>query len=111
VGSLRANRLDGQGGEDTLGGGRGNDTLIGGAAGDTFVFAKQSGSDLVTLFQNNLDQIDLTAFNYANTQAALSHFTLIGRLARHPWSPSATAALPSRSRTSRTSPSSTGAIS
>ncbi|MEQ1809225.1 MAG: M10 family metallopeptidase C-terminal domain-containing protein [Terricaulis sp.] len=53
--------LFGEGGDDFIIGGAGGDVLIGGGGSDDFVFASGWGSDLVTDFQNGLDQFDMTA--------------------------------------------------
>ena len=50
---------------DVLVGGAGNDTLTGGSGADVFVFAPTDlGADVVTDFQNGLDQLDVSAFNF-----------------------------------------------
>ncbi|MEM6381041.1 MAG: matrixin family metalloprotease [Pseudomonadota bacterium] len=64
--------LDGREDDDLLSGGSGTDTLIGGSGADTFVFASGFGNDTVTDFQDNIDQLDLTAFNFASVGGALS---------------------------------------
>ena len=55
--------LDGGQGKDVLEGGNGNDTLFGGKGDDTFVFACNSGNDVIKDFDKGQDQIDLAAFN------------------------------------------------
>ncbi len=50
---------------DILVGGSGNDTLTGGEGADTFVFSSfDLGADVITDFQNGLDLIDVSAFNF-----------------------------------------------
>jgi Ca2+-binding RTX toxin-like protein len=44
--------LFGEGGDDTLIGGRGDDRLSGGTADNNFVFAKNSGEDVITDFRD-----------------------------------------------------------
>lgn len=63
-----------QGREDNyfLNGGTGTDTLTGGTGADTFVFAPAFGNDTVTDFQDDIDQLDLTAFSFATVNGALS---------------------------------------
>ena len=58
-------------GADTIVGGAGNDFLIGGLFGpdgesDIFVFDPASGLDSIFDFENNFDQIDLSAFGLAS---------------------------------------------
>ncbi|MCC1494022.1 calcium-binding protein [Cognatishimia sp. F0-27] len=48
-------------GNDTITGGAGDDTLRGGIGADTFVFNQGEGSDLITDFQNNIDEIQIDA--------------------------------------------------
>lgn len=50
--------LYGQGGDDTLIGGRGGDLLSGGSADNTFVFAFNSGEDVITDFISDVDRDD-----------------------------------------------------
>ncbi|MEM6381037.1 MAG: calcium-binding protein [Pseudomonadota bacterium] len=70
--------LDGREGTDTLNGGSGTDTLTGGTGIDTFVFAPAFGNDTVTDFQDDIDQLDLTAFNFASVGGALSFAADVG---------------------------------
>ncbi|MEL7183900.1 MAG: hypothetical protein AAGK57_09680, partial [Pseudomonadota bacterium] len=46
-------------GDDTIDGGTGTDVLIGGSGADTFVFAANSGDDVIRGFRSN-DVIDLS---------------------------------------------------
>ncbi|MEM6384371.1 MAG: calcium-binding protein [Pseudomonadota bacterium] len=64
--------LQGREDNDFLNGGTGTDTLTGGTGADTFVFAAGFGNDTVTDFQDDIDQLDLTAFNFASVNGALS---------------------------------------
>ncbi|MEM6383927.1 MAG: calcium-binding protein [Pseudomonadota bacterium] len=64
--------LQGREDDDVLDGGTGTDTLIGGTGSDTFVFAPAYGADTVTDFEDDLDQLDLTAFKFATVNGALS---------------------------------------
>ncbi len=65
-------------GNDTLYGGAGNDTLRGGAGddvltdtagADTFAFARNQGTDRVTAFTNDVDKLDLRAFDFGTVAA------------------------------------------
>ncbi|MEM6381296.1 MAG: FG-GAP-like repeat-containing protein [Pseudomonadota bacterium] len=67
--------LEGREDDDVLNGGAGTDTLTGGTGADTFVFGVAFGHDTVKDFQNNIDQLDLTAFNFAAVNGALSFMT------------------------------------
>ncbi len=60
IGNKGANALYGLYGNDRLDGGRGNDRLTGGIGIDTFVFKTGSGQDIVTDFEDGMDQVDLT---------------------------------------------------
>ena len=46
-------------GADTIKGGEGDDRLTGGARGDTFVFSSNSGDDVITDYEDNLDKIQI----------------------------------------------------
>lgn len=46
-------------GADTIKGGEGDDQLTGGARGDTFVFSSNSGDDVITDYEDNLDKIQI----------------------------------------------------
>lgn len=66
--------LDGGGAEDTLLGGVGDDTMTGGAGAGVFVLGPWSGSDLITDFEDGVDQVDISRFgllasNYSNVVA------------------------------------------
>ncbi|MEO0792741.1 MAG: calcium-binding protein, partial [Pseudomonadota bacterium] len=60
-------RLFGQAGNDTLVGGLGNDFLVGGGGFDRFIFGRDSGSDTVSDFTNNVDNIDLRDFGFSGS--------------------------------------------
>ncbi|NVO28049.1 calcium-binding protein [Donghicola sp. C2-DW-16] len=51
--------LLGQNGRDVLVGGKGNDTLTGGARADKFIFVGRAGSDVITDFDADLDDLIL----------------------------------------------------
>lgn len=65
--------LDGGSGKDKLDGGAGNDTLIGGGNADRFIFAPSHDTAHIMDFQDNVDKIDLSAFNFANATEARSY--------------------------------------
>ena len=69
IGNSGANRLDGEGGDDLLRGLGGN---------DVFVFAENYDNDTINGFQDNVDEIDLTDFNFANVAAATSSAIQVG---------------------------------
>ena len=59
--------LSGGAGSDLLDGGYGNDELSGGPGADIFVFAYDSGYDVITDFRIDEDSIDLSAFDGIDT--------------------------------------------
>jgi Ca2+-binding RTX toxin-like protein len=61
--------ISGGAGNDTITGGADDDSLSGGAGADTFVFARGQGTDRVTDFVNNVDKLDLRAFDFASFAA------------------------------------------
>ena len=70
--------LSGENGDDILNGGAGNDNMTGGAGADTFVFEEDSAAnyDRVKDFENGVDKIDLSSFNFgsfADVQALASN--------------------------------------
>ena len=95
-GAAGADKLDGYGGADRLLGGAGADTLIGGTGNDVlignggndllsgsvgrdrFVFAIGGRRDVVADFENGLDKIVLTAFNFASFADAQAMFSEVG---------------------------------
>lgn len=59
--------LFGEGGDDTLIGGRGEDLLSGGSADNTFVFARNSGEDVITDFGDGDENlIDVRGYGIEN---------------------------------------------
>lgn len=56
-------------GDDLIVGGRGDDVLTGNSGADVFVFNRRTDDDIITDFQNNLDQLNLSAFGLANVAA------------------------------------------
>ncbi len=73
LGGSGADRLFGSQGNDILNGGNGNDLLVGGGGSDRFVFNERSGRDVIRDFQNNIDDLDLRAFDFSNRGQALSN--------------------------------------
>lgn len=59
-GGLGTDRLSGGAGRDLLAGGAGNDVLTGGADKDVFIFNAGDGSDRITDFQNNVDELEFS---------------------------------------------------
>ncbi len=56
-------RLFGQGGDDTMIGGRGDDLMFGGTADNTFVFARNSGEDVIGDYRKGDENlIDVSAY-------------------------------------------------
>ena len=76
VGNEGNDTLLGGSGLDRLSGGLGDDELTGGTLADVFVFIVKGGDDVITDFENNVDLIDLTAFNttFGAMQTAISNF-------------------------------------
>ncbi|MGI9499583.1 MAG: spondin domain-containing protein, partial [Geminicoccaceae bacterium] len=64
--------IEGGAGKDSLDGGIGNDVLKGGEGADTFIFNKDAGLDQITDYKSGQDQIDLSAFDFAEANAVLS---------------------------------------
>lgn len=60
-------------GRDVVNGGSGSDWLIGGAGADTFVFALDSGLDIVADFHHRQDKIDLSGYDGIESFDDLSH--------------------------------------
>ncbi|NVO29160.1 hypothetical protein HJ526_17180 [Donghicola sp. C2-DW-16] len=73
--------VNGGAGNDTIWGGAGNDALTGGADKDTFAFVAGNGNDTITDFSilsttaGDGDVLDLSAFEFANTQAVINAMT------------------------------------
>lgn len=59
IGGAGSDVLNGHGGRDRLIGGKGDDTMAGGAGADKFIFAGKAGSDVITDFDVEMDQIIL----------------------------------------------------
>lgn len=74
--------LRGQKGEDTLNGGQGDDLLEGGIGADRFVFADGHGSNVISDFEDGIDEIRITSG--ANAYADLT-LTSVGADVRISW--------------------------
>lgn len=71
--------LYGGDGDDRLDGGAGDDWLVGDAGSDTFVFSPDdAGSDTIVDFEDDIDEIDLSAFNFASVEEAMDHAMQVG---------------------------------
>ncbi len=70
VGGAGDDLLRGQDGADTLSGYDGNDTLIGGTHADRFVFELGGEADVISDFQNNLDEIQFSELLWTGTLTA-----------------------------------------
>ena len=57
--------LEGRGGDDTLSGGGQDDDLIGGAGADVFVFNQGDRADVVLDWEDGVDRIDVSDFDFA----------------------------------------------
>lgn len=66
IGSLGNDKLNGNEGHDTLIGGSGTDSLTGGDGVDVFVLQAGGGKDYIRDFQNGVDKLDLTSFDFDN---------------------------------------------
>ena len=64
--------LNGGAGNDQLFGEAGNDILTGGIGLDRFVFQPNGGQDRVTDFEDNLDLLKFTAYNFASKDEVLA---------------------------------------
>lgn len=65
-------RLFGGEGDDILADGAGTDRLTGGIGADTFVFAYDDSTDVITDFEQGVDQIDLSAWPGLRSNAQLT---------------------------------------
>ena len=70
VGGAGNDVLYGDAGNDIVEGGTGNDRMYGGLGLDTFVFEIAGARDIVADFKDGEDRIDLTAYDFANANAA-----------------------------------------
>jgi Ca2+-binding RTX toxin-like protein len=57
---------------DKLSGGKDDDSLEGGLGADQFVFKVNGGLDVVLDFENDVDEIDLTDFSFADSATAMN---------------------------------------
>ena len=75
-----ADTLSGLDGDDRLTGGQGDDILTGGSGSDFFVFANDSGNDIITDFEDSIDRLvfSATGLTFADlTISAAGSYTLI----------------------------------
>lgn len=71
-GNAGNDRLSGGAGADQLDGGMGNDRLSGGGGADVFTFKKGYGTDTITGFENDVDDIDLRSYGFSKVIQVLS---------------------------------------
>ena len=76
LGGRRADDLRGQGGNDKMNGGKGNDSMTGGAGADRFIYANNSGNDVVTDFTDNIDELKFN--NLGNASQILAAASEVG---------------------------------
>ena len=76
-GNELAQTIIGNAGNNVLDGGAGNDLLIALGGSDVFLFDEGHDQDIVRGFQDNIDEIDLSAFNFTNAADALSNATQV----------------------------------
>uniref|UniRef100_UPI004047A236 calcium-binding protein n=1 Tax=Yoonia sp. TaxID=2212373 RepID=UPI004047A236 len=62
-GGADADTIKGGNGNDRIMGGRGDDVMTGNAGADIFIFQRYTDDDVITDFQNNVDKLDLSAYN------------------------------------------------
>ncbi len=70
--------LNGNLGDDILHGGAGSDILLGGGGADTFVYRKKDALDTIKDFQDDIDRLDLSDWNFATASDAMTHATQVG---------------------------------
>jgi len=56
----------------------GNDLMNGGGGADTFVFDNNGGNDIIVAFENDVDKLDLSVYNYASVAQVLANTTTSG---------------------------------
>jgi Ca2+-binding RTX toxin-like protein len=78
-GGAGSDRLNGGSGNNLLDGQAGSDFLTGGAGADVFKFAKGSGRDVITDFQDDLDTISLRGFGLTGPRQALANAEQVGK--------------------------------
>ena len=71
-------RIVGGAGDDRILGQPGDDRLIGNAGMDMFVFLPNGGNDVVVDFEDDLDMVNVRAFDFANKASVLDLATQVG---------------------------------
>ena len=77
-GAAHDDTLKGGAGNDLLFGETGNDILTGGIGLDSFVFQPNGGQDRVTDFEDNVDLLKFTAYNFASKADVLALASQVG---------------------------------
>lgn len=72
LGSANADTVNGGGGDDFLHDGAGLDVLTGGAGADVFVFARDGAQEVITDFEDGIDQLDISAWGRIYTSSVLT---------------------------------------
>lgn len=78
TGSTAGNQIFGLDGDDRIRGYFGNDLMNGGSGADTFIFDNNGGNDIVVGFENDIDKLDLSVYNYASAAQVLANTTVSG---------------------------------
>lgn len=78
IGEGGNDRLVGGGGDDILIGGDGNDVMTGGSGADQFVFDTWFRDDVITDFEDGVDQLDMRELFDVNVIALGDYFTELG---------------------------------
>lgn len=76
------NRIFGHTGDDVLSAGGGIDKLFGGAGADSFVLAPGEGRAFILDFEDDIDQLDVTAYGFDTLADALENLDQVGNHAR-----------------------------
>lgn len=74
IGGDGDDELHGGSGADLISGGAGDDKLYGDGGSDIFAFSDAQDFNVINDFEDGIDQIDLSAFGFASTEEALTHF-------------------------------------
>ena len=77
TGNIKANKIYGGAGNDTINGKGGNDTLWGGAGNDTFIYNPIEGKDIIADFTPNEDNISITGGVDVITNATFKDGSLV----------------------------------
>ena len=76
------NKIFGHTGDDVLSAGGGIDKLFGGTGADSFVLAAGEGRAFVMDFEDDVDQLDVSAYGFATLADALMNLDQVGSYAR-----------------------------